>query len=137
MRRAPWGAAAATRAPRSAHYDVFRLQYDFDRALDDARALGLADMVVKYPRAGNGVCPTLIEWRWNAEFLNTIGGLVKRAGLRLGYHNHNIEFTRYDDKGRTRTGLDEMLAGTDPAAVPAAPPVHLLHRAAKQGLGRA
>lgn len=103
---------------RSAHFGVPTLQYDFDATLDFAREIGLKYMVCAFPRAGNGVCPTLEEWKWNAGFLNTIGFLTARPGIRCGYHNHAIEFTRYPiSRGRVRTGFDELIEGADPALV--------------------
>jgi sugar phosphate isomerase/epimerase len=52
---------------------------------------------------------TLDDWKWNAEQFNKIGEQVKKAGLQLGYHNHNFEWKRY---GAT-TGYDEFLRLTD------------------------
>jgi len=52
---------------------------------------------------------TLDDWKWNAETFNKIGETVKKAGLQLGYHNHNFEWKTY---GNT-TGYDEFLRLTD------------------------
>jgi sugar phosphate isomerase/epimerase len=105
-------------ATRSAHFRVTTLQYDFDRALDFAREIGLEYMVCAGPRASDGVCPSFEEWRWNAAFLNTIGSLTNKAGIRFGYHTQGIEFTRYPvRRGEVRTGLEEILDGTNPAFV--------------------
>src|SRR5579862_5818782 len=56
---------------------------------------------------------TLDDWKWNAEQFNKLGEQVKKAGLQLGYHNHNFEFKSY---GET-TGYDEFLRLTDPELV--------------------
>lgn len=56
---------------------------------------------------------TLDDWKWNAEQFNKIGEQVKKAGLQLGYHNHNFEWRAY---GNT-TGYDEFLRLTDPGLV--------------------
>lgn len=56
---------------------------------------------------------TLDDWKWNAEHFNRIGEQVKKAGLQLGYHNHNFEWKQY---GNT-TGYDEFLRLTDPGLV--------------------
>lgn len=56
---------------------------------------------------------TLDDWRWNAERFNQIGGLLKKSGMRFGYHNHNREFTDY---GGT-LAFDELLRLTDPNLV--------------------
>ena len=52
---------------------------------------------------------TLDDWKWTAEQLNKIGEQVKKAGLQLGYHNHNIDFHPH---GST-TGYDELIRLTD------------------------
>jgi sugar phosphate isomerase/epimerase len=56
---------------------------------------------------------TLDDWKWNAEQFNKVGEQVKKAGLQLGYHNHNFEFKPL---GST-TGYDEFLRLTDPDLV--------------------
>lgn len=56
---------------------------------------------------------TLDDWKWNAEQFNKIGEQVKKAGLQLGYHNHNFDFKSY---GST-TGYDEFIRLTDPNLV--------------------
>jgi sugar phosphate isomerase/epimerase len=56
---------------------------------------------------------TLEDWKWNAEQFNQIGERVKKAGLQLGYHNHNFEFKAYGNS----CGYDEFLRLTDPELV--------------------
>lgn len=56
---------------------------------------------------------TADDWRRIAAQLNAKGAALKRAGLKLGYHNHNVEFTRL---GST-TALDLLLENTDPGLV--------------------
>lgn len=56
---------------------------------------------------------TLDDWKWNAEQFNKIGEQTKKAGLQLGYHNHNFEWRSF---GGT-TGYDEFLRLTDPELV--------------------
>src|SRR5499427_9795997 len=56
---------------------------------------------------------TLDDWKWNAEEFNKLGEQIKKAGLQLGYHNHNFEWKVY---GNT-TGYDEFLQLTDPNLV--------------------
>jgi sugar phosphate isomerase/epimerase len=53
------------------------------------------------------------DWKANAQFLNARAKALKPAGIRVGYHNHNIEFSPV---GGT-TGLEILLAETDPALV--------------------
>jgi len=56
---------------------------------------------------------TLDDWKWNADQFNKIGAEVKKAGLQLGYHNHNFDFKPL---GAT-TGYDEFVRLTDPELV--------------------
>ena len=44
---------------------------------------------------------------------NELGAITKAHGLRLAYHNHDFEFA----KTATGTGLDALIAGTDPKLV--------------------
>lgn len=53
------------------------------------------------------------DWRRIADMLNERGALLARENIRLGYHNHNLEFVRV---GET-TALDLLFANTDPALV--------------------
>lgn len=57
---------------------------------------------------------TLDDFKWNAEQFNKVGEQVKKAGLELGYHNHNFEFKKYEGGV---TGYDEFLRLTDPELV--------------------
>jgi sugar phosphate isomerase/epimerase len=56
---------------------------------------------------------TLDDWKWNAEQFNKIGEHTQKAGLQLGYHNHNFEFKSYGSV----TGYDEFVRLTDPGLV--------------------
>jgi sugar phosphate isomerase/epimerase len=115
----------------SGHYMLPDLQDHLEDRIDIARELGEHYMIVTVPwvadpsrfQAGsknqmdmfrnmlNGL--TLDDWKWNAEQFNKVGEQVKKAGLQLGYHNHNFEFRKI---GNT-TGYDEFLHLTDPHLV--------------------
>jgi sugar phosphate isomerase/epimerase len=56
---------------------------------------------------------TLDDWKWVAEQLNKIAEKAHRAGLRTGYHNHNLEFRTIDGV----VAYDQLLQWTDPATV--------------------
>jgi sugar phosphate isomerase/epimerase len=93
------------------------------------RVLGLSDVVLPMflmpahlPKpSGNyggyldqvGPQITADDWRATAEFLNTKGAALKEVGLRLGYHNHNVECRPIGDT----CGLEILLANTDPKLV--------------------
>lgn len=56
---------------------------------------------------------TADDWRRTAALLNEKGAALKRAGLKLAYHNHNVEFARYGSE----TAYELLLANTDPDLV--------------------
>lgn len=62
-------------------------------------------------RVGAGL--TADDWRRLAAQLNEKGAALKREGLRLAYHNHNVELARHGAK----TGYELLLENTDPDAV--------------------
>ena len=63
-------------------------------------------------REGGGVVSAGTYERM-ADFLNELGATLRKNRLRLGYHNHNIEFAPL---GKT-TGLEILLAKCDPRLV--------------------
>jgi sugar phosphate isomerase/epimerase len=56
---------------------------------------------------------TAEDFKVNADYLNKNAAALKKAGIRVGYHNHNFEFAPV---GGT-TGFDILLKNTDPALV--------------------
>jgi sugar phosphate isomerase/epimerase len=114
------------------HYLLPDLMTKLDKNVGVAKQLGQAYMVITVPWIPDPsrikVDPakdqmgfflalihslTLEDWKWNAEQFNKVGEQVKKAGLQLGYHNHNFEFRSY---GST-TGYDEFIRLTDPNLV--------------------
>ncbi len=80
-------------------------------------ALGATTVVLPIPllrvEADKMVPPTVDDWNRTAAFLNEKGEALRREGLRLGYHNHNVEFAPISDT----TGFDIIVRGTDPSLV--------------------
>jgi sugar phosphate isomerase/epimerase len=108
----------------SVHTNMAELQTAADERIEFVRALGAQYLVCSFPwtadsrfKAGGsqGIAAeiTLDDWKWNAEQLNRIGERARKAGVRMGYHNHNMEFRSYDGV----VGFDELLRLTDPALV--------------------
>jgi sugar phosphate isomerase/epimerase len=56
---------------------------------------------------------TVEDWKANADFLNSKGRALKSTGIRVGYHNHNLELAPL---GSTN-GLEVLLTNTDPSVV--------------------
>jgi sugar phosphate isomerase/epimerase len=74
------------------------------------------------PRTGEGMRDTIVRavaesgaalWQRTAAFLNERGAALARHGIRLSYHNHNLEFAPI---GQT-SGWDILARETDPALV--------------------
>jgi sugar phosphate isomerase/epimerase len=110
----------------SVHHSMQDLQKDLEAKIDYAAALGAKYFVCAFPALpGGAMLPaggtgktiangmTLDDWKWNADQLNRIGALTRKAGLTSGYHNHNMEFRSIDGK----VAYDQLLAWTDPALV--------------------
>jgi sugar phosphate isomerase/epimerase len=105
----------------SMHSGMSDLQAGAEQRIEYAKALGIQYLVCSFPSTAKpGGAPssiaaglTLDDWKWNAEQLNRIGELARKAGIRCGYHNHNLEFRSYDGV----VAYDELLRLTDPALV--------------------
>ena len=70
--------------------------HDWDKAVDDAAAVGIKYMVCAYlsdaERGG------LDHYKYVAEQLNKAGERCKKSGIQLCYHNHAFEFDSQDGK---------------------------------------
>jgi sugar phosphate isomerase/epimerase len=111
----------------SMHASMADLQDGLQERIDYAKGLGTEYLVCAFPwtadsrfrdKPGHAVVSlasgiTLDDWKWNADQLNKIGAACKQAGLRCGYHNHNMEFRSYDGT----IAYDELLERTDPELV--------------------
>jgi sugar phosphate isomerase/epimerase len=56
---------------------------------------------------------SLSDYKWNAEQLNQCGENLNRRGIRIGYHNHAIDFKKFGDT----LGFDALILNTDPKLV--------------------
>ncbi len=64
---------------------------DLNQIIADAKVLGNRYAVVPYAQFG-----TIAEWEAFAGRMNTAAVAFKKAGLKLGYHNHDHEFAPID-----------------------------------------
>ncbi|CAN5156900.1 sugar phosphate isomerase/epimerase [soil metagenome] len=72
------------------------LMHDWQRAVDDAAAVGVKYMVCAYlsqPERGD-----LSHYKKIAEEFNKAGEICKKSGIQLCYHNHDFEFEKQDGK---------------------------------------
>jgi sugar phosphate isomerase/epimerase len=107
----------------SAHSSMGDIQKNMQKLVDGAAEVGAKYFVCAFPALPPGVTAangdalaktiTLDHWKWNAEQLNKLGEMAKKAGVQAGYHNHNMEFRSYNGV----TGMDELLKSTDPKLV--------------------
>ncbi len=115
----------------SAHYPLIELMSGLDDKISYAKDLGLQYMICAFPSVAdpsrfktagasliaqamamaNGIA--LDDWKWNAEQFNKIGEQTKKAGIQFGYHNHDLEFKRFNGV----MAYDEILRLSDPNLV--------------------
>lgn len=102
----------------SIHASGDALRINAQATIDEAKAAGIKNITCSFPlypadRAVIMAGPTLDDWKKNIDTFNTIGGLCKKSGLTLGYHNHNLEFRKIGDV----VPYDLLIKETDPALV--------------------
>lgn len=105
----------------SAHSSMGDIQKNMQQLVDGAAEVGAKYFICAFPALpGNKPASaaiakeiTLDDWKWNAEQLNKLGEVAKKAGLQAGYHNHNMEFRKFDGV----TAFDHLLKLTDPKLV--------------------
>jgi len=80
---------------------------DWNRAVDDAAAVGIKYMVCAFLSPNER--GTLDHYKQVADDFNKAGETCKKAGIQLCYHNHDFEFIQQDGKFPYET----LLANTD------------------------
>ena len=78
----------------SCHYQFRELKENLDDRIAFAKELGLKQMVLS--TFGLPESATMSDWAKAADELNRIGERTLKAGLQLGFHNHNFEFREID-----------------------------------------
>jgi sugar phosphate isomerase/epimerase len=78
----------------SSHYNVRELKENFDERIAYAKDLGLKQLVIA--SFGLRRDATIDEWTKAADELNKVAEKVQKAGLRVGFHNHDMEFQKLD-----------------------------------------
>ncbi|MEI9921739.1 MAG: sugar phosphate isomerase/epimerase [Bacteroidota bacterium] len=90
----------------SAHYDIDVIRTQWDQAVADAKEAGQEYMVLPWIDEANR---TPDGFKQIIEDVNKAAEVTKKAGIRMGYHNHDFEFKMIGDK----TGFDTLLEGFD------------------------
>lgn len=95
----------------SCHYGFRELKENLDDRIAYAKELGLKQMIL----ASFGLKPdaTMSDWARSAGELNKIGEQTRKAGLQLGFHNHNFEFKTIDGV----LIYDKLMSELDPKLV--------------------
>ncbi len=97
----------------AAHTSVESFEKDFDTAVAFWKTVGCKDVA---PGGMMDDCrKTLKDWIAGCKRLDAVGAKLREAGMRLSYHNHNMEFTKYPDDPRCK--LDILLDETKPENV--------------------
>ena len=91
------------------------------KTVDNAYIVGQSFIVEPLPTFAlpsliTGVPMSSVVWGQYAEAINKAAAIAKIYGIRVGYHNHNVEFIPLPD-APGKTGYDILLAETDPALV--------------------
>jgi sugar phosphate isomerase/epimerase len=78
----------------SSHYQFQELRKSLDERIAFARELGLRQMVVSTFALPNSA--GMADWLAAAAELNQMGEKTGKAGIQLGFHNHDFEFREID-----------------------------------------
>jgi sugar phosphate isomerase/epimerase len=78
----------------SCHFGFSELKQHLDERIAWAKDTGLSQMILA--SFGLPATATLDEWTRAAGELNKIGEQVQKAGMQLGFHNHDGEFKELD-----------------------------------------
>lgn len=99
--------------PVSSHVSFERLKDHLDEEVEYNLELGNYTLVC--PSPPQGFVGDAASWKELGSALTEIGEKLSDHGIRLGYHNHSHEFTKYGEA----YGLDILLDVTDPRYVSA------------------
>ncbi len=95
----------------SCHYQFRELKESLDERIAFAKELGLKQMVLSTFGLPNTAA--MADWERAAGELNQAGEKTQKAGIQLGFHNHNFEFREIDGV----LIYDRLMARLDPKLV--------------------
>ncbi len=84
---------------------------DWERAVADAKEVGQDYMILAYLIADER--KSLDDYKFVCETVNKAAEVCKKNGIRMGYHNHEFEFEKFDGQ----VAYDVMLKELDPKNV--------------------
>jgi sugar phosphate isomerase/epimerase len=95
----------------SCHYNFGELKNNLDDRIAFAKELGLKQMILAtfgLPREA-----TMSDWARAAGELNKVAAQTQKAGLQMGFHNHDFEFKEIDGV----LVYDKLMSELDPKLV--------------------
>lgn len=93
---------------------LVEMQKDTQRKIDEAIEMGKKYWVCYWPWIGDAKNITADDSKKAAESLNALGNECKKAGIKLCWHNHNMEFEKDTGEGLP---FDIIMQNTDPDTV--------------------
>jgi sugar phosphate isomerase/epimerase len=108
----------------SGHYGIDVVRGQWDKAVADAKEAGQEYMCLPWIADADR---TPDGYKKIIEDTNKAAEVVKKAGMRMGYHNHSFEFEKVGDK----TGYELLLDGLDPKLVSMELDIYWVVRAGK------
>jgi sugar phosphate isomerase/epimerase len=78
----------------SSHFQFRELRESLDERIAWSKEMGLTQMVLSTFGLPNNA--PMADWMRAADELNKIGEQTQKAGIQLGFHNHNFEFQKID-----------------------------------------
>lgn len=105
----------------SGHYDLGKYlskahqdKENIEKYIEIAHNLGQKYIIAPVPPMDQINKLAVGDYQYMAEQLNKAGEMAKKAGIKMGYHNHFWEFKAF---GNGTKGLDILLAFTEPDLV--------------------
>ena len=95
----------------SCHYGFAELKDHLDERLAYAKELGVQQMIISTFSLPKGA--TMADWMRAAEEANKIGEQTRKAGIQLGFHNHDFEFQKIEGQ----LIYDQLMGKLEPEAV--------------------
>jgi sugar phosphate isomerase/epimerase len=95
----------------SCHYQLRELKENLDDRIAFAKELGFKQMILS--TFGLSQDATMADWVQAAHELNKIGEQTQKAGIQLGFHNHNFEFKQIEGE----LVYDKLMGELDPKLV--------------------
>jgi sugar phosphate isomerase/epimerase len=95
----------------SCHYGMKEFRNNLEGRIEWAKDAGMKQMIIaSFDIPKNA---TLSDWQRACDELNEFGAKSKKAGIQMGYHNHDMEFEKIGDT----LIYDELMRRFDPDLV--------------------